>query len=460
MAILDRLHFPQSIQHVDYFFDRDKELDDIHQSLQGRNAQPVIIKGERLVGKTSLLNVSLNSLSPDTTLVVRVPPIKSTNDLLREILAGVGGHLHTAYTVPESAVQSLIVFLHTLEKLLQPQKRRALIALDELDSMLYEADEEAGRQLVRDLQYLIETRPDLLRFLMTMSHIPRTLIHSYPSPLTTGARFIQLGLWSRQESDAFLRWLGGHAVHFEPPVFAEFFRWSGGHPYFIKALLKALIEGRKTPSPRFYLQNREEVEQAAHSVLREPNVKVALQNLWEAHFTPDEQDVLQHLADQDSAVPMATLVAQGLGQAVQSLLERQYLRAEGEKVTVRLGLLALWLRWQQTSVLGMQPGPGTLVVDLQAHQAYLDGNPIHLTSQEVKVFSILARHRGTPVSPDMLMDYLWPDDEEVSQDRLFKALHRLRTKLRENSRNSRFIKTVRGKGYMLGQVKVVGPLAD
>ena len=450
--MLERLHFPQPIQNRDFFFNREKEVEEVTHFLRGVGTSSVtIIKGERLVGKTSLLNVALESLSASSQIIVRLPPVASREDLLREILEGVAGHLDRTYPVSEAIIRSLTAFSKALKRLLGDYIRRVYIVLDELDSVLYETSEEKGRQLVQALQYLIETLPEL-RFLLTMSHIPASLVRSYASPFATGAPFVTLRLWDREQSDGFLLWLGEGVLRYDAVVLEAFYRLGGGHPYFLKAILKALLEAQP-PSPRLHLTDPEEVQRAAWRALREPNVNLAVTNLWEAHFTPQEQQILKRLAHSEGPLPLENLIRgqNTLEGVVRQLEERQYVRRGGFGVEMRLGILGYWLQMRSGEGVEAPPSAEGIFVDLKRGKASVDGREVSLTSQDVRLLSLLLARQGETVRKDDLIRALWPNDEEALDSRLAKAVNRLRRKLGDGTRGRNVIETVRGTGYRLRQ---------
>lgn len=75
-------------------------------------------------------------------------------------------------------------------------------------------------------------------------------------------------------------------------------------------------------------------------------------------------------------------------------------------------------------------------------------NIIELTKNELKIFSLLLDKKGTIVSRDELMDYLWDSHLFVDDNTLTVNINRLRNKL-DNIGLKDCIETKRGLGYIL-----------
>lgn len=90
---------------------------------------------------------------------------------------------------------------------------------------------------------------------------------------------------------------------------------------------------------------------------------------------------------------------------------------------------------------------GQLVVDLDAYQAYLNGEQIELTLKEFELLSLLIRNQGRVLKRDYILDTIWGYDVETGSRVLDVHVSKLREKLEEDTRHPRYIKTIRGLGY-------------
>lgn len=79
--------------------------------------------------------------------------------------------------------------------------------------------------------------------------------------------------------------------------------------------------------------------------------------------------------------------------------------------------------------------------------SYMD-NKIELTKNEMKILSLLIKHKGKVVSREKLMMSLWNDDEFVSDNTLTVNITRLRGRIRELGLED-VIKTKKGIGYFI-----------
>ncbi|NPA91103.1 MAG: winged helix-turn-helix transcriptional regulator [Chloroflexi bacterium] len=453
------LNFPKPIEDPAHFFDREEALAAISEHLKNPQRPPIIIKGERLVGKTSTLNVTLVQHENDQSVVLRLPQVNSRREFFDEVLSGLDLHF-PEQTIPfERATRTNTAFATTLEQLLRAHGKELLLVLDELDSMFHECSPGEAQKLLSTFLYLIE-RPTLpVRFLFTMSTTPQQFIQSYLSPFLALSKFVPLPFWSFEEIRDFTQWLLGSYVRFDPDALQLLYQGGGGHPYFTKALLKTLTTPLLNRLPRINVR-KAEMTQAIESTVQEQNVNFALRNLWAAHFTPEEKHILQQLAREGRPVPEVLLTRDEPKQrmALHILLERQYLQHQRGDIWFRLGLLYTWLRlW-----VPLEPEDASdrskLIVNTRVRTVQIDDSTLTLTEQEYQLLLLLARKRGEPVSREEIARLLWPEEEEaegVPEDRISKTIGRLRQKLGDSRKNPYFLKTVRRKGYMLDHVRLI-----
>jgi two-component system KDP operon response regulator KdpE len=91
---------------------------------------------------------------------------------------------------------------------------------------------------------------------------------------------------------------------------------------------------------------------------------------------------------------------------------------------------------------------GSLTVDFSRQIASLDGNTIELTSLEYKILAFLTLNAGRIITPNQLLEKIW--GEEYSGDyRLLQVnICRLRRKIKDSAKNSQYIQTKPGIGYI------------
>lgn len=90
---------------------------------------------------------------------------------------------------------------------------------------------------------------------------------------------------------------------------------------------------------------------------------------------------------------------------------------------------------------------GLCLYDMKSKELYSkDGHIIHITPVEQTLLSILAQKSGQIFSREKLAEMLGAGQSPRSID---VQITRLRKKIEKDSKNPRFLQTVRGKGYML-----------
>lgn len=92
---------------------------------------------------------------------------------------------------------------------------------------------------------------------------------------------------------------------------------------------------------------------------------------------------------------------------------------------------------------------GRLEIDFERREVRVDGRPRALTSYEFDLLARLARAAGRVLSREQLLDALKGQAYEVFDRSIDVHVSKLRAKLEDDPRTPRYIKTVRGAGYVL-----------
>ncbi|ADH62754.1 two component transcriptional regulator, winged helix family [Allomeiothermus silvanus DSM 9946] len=90
---------------------------------------------------------------------------------------------------------------------------------------------------------------------------------------------------------------------------------------------------------------------------------------------------------------------------------------------------------------------GGLALDLERHQASLDGRPLDLTRREFDLLAFLARHPGRVYSREELLERVWGPEFMGTARTVDQHVAQLREKLQEDPKLPRFLETLRGVGY-------------
>jgi len=88
-----------------------------------------------------------------------------------------------------------------------------------------------------------------------------------------------------------------------------------------------------------------------------------------------------------------------------------------------------------------------LIVDLGRRTVSVDGKPIQLTYVEFEILRTMMARPGRVFSRNMLLEQLWGDSSYRDPRTIDVHIRHLREKLEADSRDPKFIQTVRGVGY-------------
>jgi DNA-binding response OmpR family regulator len=92
---------------------------------------------------------------------------------------------------------------------------------------------------------------------------------------------------------------------------------------------------------------------------------------------------------------------------------------------------------------------GAMIVDLDLHDATLQGKPAHLTAREFDLIHLLARNAGRAVSRDPIFEQVWGYDADLGIKALAVCVRRVRCKIENDPDRPQYLQTIRGFGYKL-----------
>src|SRR5687767_7330907 len=99
---------------------------------------------------------------------------------------------------------------------------------------------------------------------------------------------------------------------------------------------------------------------------------------------------------------------------------------------------------------------GALEADVPKREVRADGKPVALTSKEFDLLLHFLRNPGRVYSRLQLLDAVWGYGYEGYEHNVNCHINRLRAKIEEDPARPRFILTVRGVGYRLGDARPAG----
>ncbi|MDD6666090.1 MAG: response regulator transcription factor [Eubacterium coprostanoligenes] len=91
-----------------------------------------------------------------------------------------------------------------------------------------------------------------------------------------------------------------------------------------------------------------------------------------------------------------------------------------------------------------------LLVNTNEAKVYKNGNEIVLTAMEYRLLLILLNNRGCVLSRTQLLENIWDVAGDFVEDNTLTVyIKRLRDKIEENPTDPKYIKTIRGLGYII-----------
>jgi two-component system cell cycle response regulator CtrA len=92
---------------------------------------------------------------------------------------------------------------------------------------------------------------------------------------------------------------------------------------------------------------------------------------------------------------------------------------------------------------------GDLAVNLDAKNASVAGQRVHLTGKEYQILELLALRKGTTLTKEMFLNHLYGGMDEPELKIIDVFICKLRKKLANASSGKNYIETVWGRGYVL-----------
>ncbi len=95
---------------------------------------------------------------------------------------------------------------------------------------------------------------------------------------------------------------------------------------------------------------------------------------------------------------------------------------------------------------------GDLVVDTVAREVTLDGRPVDLTKTEFDLLDLLSSRPRVAFTRPVLLEEIWDAGDRIGGEHLVDVhIAHLRRKLGDDARDGRYIRTIRGVGYRMGE---------
>ena len=92
---------------------------------------------------------------------------------------------------------------------------------------------------------------------------------------------------------------------------------------------------------------------------------------------------------------------------------------------------------------------GGLLLDRNAKQLTVDGEPVRLTATEYKILELLMEHPGYVFSAEQIYSRVWQEDAYAGEKTVMVHIRRIREKIEITPKNPKYLKVVWGIGYKI-----------
>jgi DNA-binding response OmpR family regulator len=453
------LNFPNPVENPTDLFDRVEQLKVIRETVTSPTRRIAVIMGERVTGKTSLLNIVQGWAAEEPALsVLRLAPVTSRSELMEEILEGMAavtgmslyrlGHRDATGVFTQNTVAG---FAAVAAKLTARAEKTFVICLDELDSMLVNCRDDRSATEILDFITHVSNMNMPIRFVFTLTRVTPHIMRADATPFITASRIADLAPWTAAETREFVEGLLSPSITVGNDAYELLYAEGGGHPYLTKAILHRIVDAAGVNVTGSAI-SVEQVHAGVLAALATPEVHLTLDNIVTVHFSSEEMLVLRRLAN--AAKPLAAGDFASTPSAFSELSRRHYVRPAGDGFVLAFGLLGRWLLGQPAvgarSRGANDLGIAKLVLDENRRRVFIGDREVQLTQQEYRFLQRLVREVGTVVDRATLAAAVWPEEsgfEGGRDSRISQLVHRLRTVLGDSDQDAKYIETRRGFGF-------------
>lgn len=338
------------------FFGRQNQKKEILEHLRHGSHEPILVRGERRMGKTSMLRLIEAALKegPDAERFIvprrlHVAYFRDATTLVNEMAAILTTALGTEDYEPFpvgttfSPQRAITAFRGMLKDV---AGRTVVFILDELDEMLEAPDTlpEERRDILLLLRGFRAQRS--VKFLCSFIRIPARLSREVDS-FVCECKVIELPPLARDPFIEMVRELADPGLRLNKKDLDLIYRQSGGWPFFAKVILWYLVQ---EPA------GARRLDRALSKVVedrRDGRLAMAMNHIFEHHFDADEKMLVAMVSEDDNPTALSKLIRASsqnrdapcwLPGAADRLIDRDYLQREGGGVVFRVGLLGPWFR--------------------------------------------------------------------------------------------------------------------
>jgi|YNPNPStandDraft_1061719.scaffolds.fasta_scaffold00031_4 hypothetical protein len=355
------MDFPNAVTNPANFYNRQSEFERAMQVLLYRKRVPVLVVGERRIGKTSLQNVVIEGIKTECSQakILGIEPrgCHSVDSFFEAILQRVGALLNqkaVAYRQPNLQGKIHLETPDQFDRMLQSMlpadfDGKILLCVDEFDEIVRQAGKNGKTEqdrLFGLIHHLVERTTLPLSLFLTVTRLPELMTTDFPSSLVANAEIIELLPLEKRVASGMIEWLlQDRHISLDVDAQEVLNDMAGGHPYFIKLLVSNLVEEDQCAEEKVVTVD-EVWNRVIPRALEDARAAYAISNLYRAHFTPSEKKVLLYIVERGEPVEGSELRKAGseASYALRSLFKRNYLIEQGDKYLIRIRFLDYWLR--------------------------------------------------------------------------------------------------------------------
>lgn len=354
-----QLNFPNAVTDLKDYFGHREDLNQVLDTLLSGKPVPVIILGERRIGKSSLQAVAIQQLLAAHQSTIRYIPlmieprgITSLDELALNILRRLAMHTKRDLRQTDLFIRPGALHINTpaqfeyafMQLANGNSQERYLICIDEFDEILRQAAPDEVDRINALVHSLIQNQLLPTSLLLTMTRIPEAILSSRSTPFTSMCEVIQLGPMPQVEVNEMVTALTKDLISFTPADLDWIYSISGGNPYFTKLLLSNLINSFPT-----YIAEKAVPQNGWEAVLKEAvddtSARLVLENIYRVQFSRTEKQVILFLTQCGGSAPHAPIASMGTVYvtAARNLTRRGYLLDEQDVYSFRLKFVRYWM---------------------------------------------------------------------------------------------------------------------
>lgn len=328
------------------FFDRRDEVSAVFSHLADPAARVIFLLGERRSGKSSAIrHIEYVLKRRDPNIGFRTINLTSTEEFSTVLLESIREYviskvqtdlaINTIPIEPDDSPQELRNKISQM--MFTIPNERLILAIDELDSILYEA--KNAESIVSLVNALATDTTINIRLLVTMSQVPELLLGTFLESQLSHA--VTLRPFPKEDMDEMVLKIVGDAQVLSKRDLQVIYEYSGGWPFYAKLLLMSMAELES---------GQEQLDQALvilsnSQYLTSP--KRAIERMYDAHLDDNEKALILLLAEYDGHLTKTEmmLVGSAIQGAARKLSERDFVQMELDGgCRFRIGLLGSLVR--------------------------------------------------------------------------------------------------------------------